>query len=338
MEHIKKNFGLQGLQGALIGSLCDWLDRRHFGRGGVSAYTVLYVFFSKIKKESIGLRAKAVAFNATLAIFPFTIFLFTLIAYLPVKNIEQVFFYELQQIMMQDIYEALIPYLQDLLSNRRGGLLSFGFAMAIFTATDGMMSVMGAFNHSYRVIEKRNVLRQRIVAFLLTFFLSILLIITVGSLLAGEIMVASFVENGLLKKDWLFYCITVLRFLLAFGSLYLALLMIYYFGPTVQHKFNQLRAGALLSAVAIFLVTVIFSYYVVYVVNFQKIYGPIGTLIGFMLWLHIASYSLLIGFEMNVSVQSAKTLTHWLRKHNNEDDFVVGKPEFSQFGEAENEI
>ncbi|TAF33463.1 MAG: YihY/virulence factor BrkB family protein [Cytophagales bacterium] len=333
MERIKKNFGLTGQAAVFISGLCNWLENRRFGVERVPAYTVLYILFGKIKKESLGLRAKAVAFNATLAIFPFVIFLFTLIAYLPIKGVETVVFYELQQILMPDIYEALMPFLEDLLKNRRGGLLSFGFAMAIFTATDGVMSVMGAFNHSYKVIEKRNMLRQRSVALILTLMLSVMFIVMIGSLLAGEIIMGYLVEQNVLKKNLLFYSITALRFLLAFGALYFSLLFIYYFGPSVQHKFKQLRAGALLSAMAIFLVTAAFSYYVVYVINFQKIYGSIGTLIGFMLWLHIASYSLLLGFEMNVSVQTAKSLTHWLRKQEDEDDFVVGRPEFSQFGQ-----
>src|SRR5690606_5351413 len=116
------------------------------GFGKLPIYTVTTFFFQEITRESILNKASSLAYNFMLAIFPGIIFLFTLIPYIPVENFQEKLLGFLEIVIPTDAYNAIKNTLEDIVKNQNGGLLSFGFLLATFFATNGMTNLMMAFN------------------------------------------------------------------------------------------------------------------------------------------------------------------------------------------------
>jgi membrane protein len=80
----------------------------------------------------------------------------------------------------------------------------------------------------------------------------------------------------------------------------------YYFGPKSKKGFKFLSPGSILATILAILTSLLFAYYVNNFANYNKLYGSIGTLIVIMLWIYINALILLLGFDLNASIQSAK--------------------------------
>ena len=80
----------------------------------------------------------------------------------------------------------------------------------------------------------------------------------------------------------------------------------YYLGPKEKHGFRFLSPGSILATFLTILASLLFAYYVNNFGTYNKLYGSIGTLLVVMLWIYIVSLILLVGFDLNVSIRSAK--------------------------------
>ncbi|MFI5205185.1 MAG: YihY/virulence factor BrkB family protein, partial [Flavobacteriales bacterium] len=133
----------------------------------VSLYKIVKLFFRDLTENEIVSRANGVAFSFILAIFPAIIFLFTLIPYItqyiPEVNTESIMEF-LADMMPTSMYDVISSTVHDIISNQRGGLLTLGFIFSLYLATNGMMSLMSAFNACYKTNDKRGGLKMRLIA------------------------------------------------------------------------------------------------------------------------------------------------------------------------------
>lgn len=276
-------------------------------------YLILGIFFSKIQKDAVPDRASGIAFNLTLAIFPFVIFLFTLIPYLQIPDLEERIFTELNAIVPNGIYAFIDTTIYDVVSKQRGGLLSFGFVAALFAATSGTIGFMDAFTRSQRVIDTRNFIKKRITALSLTLIFTVLLLLTMILIIVGEYLLNYLILKDLLSQDRLYYSIQILRYIVAFLIILLTLSMLYRFAPALKIPWRTYGVGAILASLFCVLVSVAFSSYISYFNTYNRLYGSIGTFIGFMFWLFVISLVILFGFEINVSIEKARKIA--VRRH-----------------------
>ncbi|HUW04756.1 MAG TPA: YhjD/YihY/BrkB family envelope integrity protein, partial [Williamwhitmania sp.] len=130
------------------------------GFGGIPLYDVVVFFFRGIVKGALTTRASAIAFSFFLAIFPSIIFLFTLIPYIPITNFQAQLLELLKGIIPSNAFSAIESTLVEVVTLKSGGLLSFGFIAALFFSTNGVNSLIGAFNATYHAIETRNIYSQ----------------------------------------------------------------------------------------------------------------------------------------------------------------------------------
>ena len=113
-------------------------------------------------------KASSLAYNFMLALFPATIFLFTLIPYIPIRHFQDNLLTILGQILPNDAYIALKSTIIDIVKTQNAKLFSFGFLTALFFATNGVSRLMQAFNKSSLINESRSYLKRRWVALVLT--------------------------------------------------------------------------------------------------------------------------------------------------------------------------
>lgn len=173
-----------------VGAIRSFLKRITFRRySDQSLYSVILRIIGNLKRHEIIDRANGVAFNLILAIFPAIIFLFTLTPYLTVyfpRISQENIMSFLSNILPQNMFEVVSGTVLDIVMIERGGLLTFGFVVALFLATNGMMALIRAFNACYRTVEFRSAWRTRLTATLLTLLLALVLFLTAALMVAGQ--------------------------------------------------------------------------------------------------------------------------------------------------------
>ena len=280
-----------------------------FRRKGISLYEIIDVFVEKLQNDEIVTRANGVAFNFTLAIFPAIIFIFTLIPYIQIEalpDLDQQIMNFLEGWMPPSMFDIASSTIEDIISNRRGGLLSFGFLFSLFLATNGMMSLMKAFNKCYRTVESRSFFQSRFIATSLTLMLAVVLFIAMLMLVIGQQVIDFLRETPWIDvEDYVFLLVFALRFIVLFFIFLIAISSIYYLAPAVHDRWQFLSPGSLTSAFLSLIVTFAFTFYINNFGAYNKFYGSIGVLIALMIWLSLLSVIMLIGFEINASIDKS---------------------------------
>lgn len=282
----------------------------------VSLYHVLKILWKKIITFDIDQRAASVSYSFLLAVFPGVIFLFTLIPFVPIDNLDGLIMNFLRDAMPQGIYENTSNTLQDIVSRRRSDVLSFGFFFTVFAATNGMMALMRAFNMALQVREKRSYLKARLIALFLTVLLIVVLISAIVVLIVGTIVLDFLFDKGILNEDFNFYLLQIIRYGGIFLIFFLGICVIYYFAPAVHKRLRFFNFGAFIASILGILVTNLFSFYLANFNSYNKLYGSIGTLIALMVWIYLVALILILGFEINISVRDA-LLFHGSKKEKN---------------------
>lgn len=289
----------------------SWMKKITFTRfGNLSLYKFTKIFLHNIHEDEIFDRANSVAYNFILAIFPTIIFLFTLIpyatVYFPEITNESIIAF-IGDFAPENMTQVISGTVLDIVNNQRGGLLTFGFVLALWLATNGMAGLMRAFNACYRTVDRRNYFRTRFTAVGLTLMLSVVLFMAIILLVVGQVVIQYFTTHvhdlaKLNLDDLSIYFILMLRFLVIFIVFFIAISCIYYFGPAVHYNWNFFSVGSLVAALACIGITYGFSYYVANFGSYNKVYGSIGTLIALMIWIQLMTMVLLFGYEINASL------------------------------------
>jgi len=269
-------------------------------------YTVATFFFREIGKDSLVNKSSSLAYSFMLAIFPGIIFLFTLIPFIPVKGFQDQLLSLIELVLPHNAFEAFETTLKDIIKKQNGRLLSFGFVSAIFFATNGVKNLIKAFNKSSLLIETRSWLKQRLVALILTMVICLSIIICISAMALGEILL-NYIKTELHIKDSLaVYAIQLSRWGILAVLYFITISILYRYGPSHAKKWKLFSAGSWLATILAFLTFWGFSFYINNFGSYNKVYGSIGTLIVVMIWLYLNSLILLIGFELNASVDVSK--------------------------------
>ncbi len=274
------------------------------GFKGIPLFDVIRFFFSQARKTGFTERASSVAFNFTMAIPPAIIFLFTLIPYIPISDafIQQLFALIRDVIPGEKNNQRLIDFLQDILSKQRTGLLSIGFLLAMFFSSNAVMGIMRSFDKNYIGFLKRKGFHQRWVALRLTLLLFVILMASILAL----VMQGAVLRWLGVKNVTVIAVVHNLRWLVIILLFFFAISFIYRYAPAVHKRWRLLNPGSLLATFLMISFTAVFSFYVSNFSNYNELYGSISTLLILMLLIYFNSLVLLIGFELNVSINSLK--------------------------------
>lgn len=280
------------------------------GFEGVPLYDVVKFFYGQVKTVGLTERASAIAYNLIMAIPPAFLFLFTLIPNLPF--ISKIDILNQLNLIIRDIIPAqgfdksIIKFIDETFFTGTPvfGLLSFGFLMTLYFASHAMMGIMRSFNKKYLGFAKRKGLHTRWVAIRLTALLfgllmgCLVLLITQGAILKGI---------GLRSSLWL-TIIAYIRWVFIIALIFYSIASIYKFAPAVEKRWKLTSPGAILATALSIMASIGFSAFVNAFGRYNALYGSIGTIIVLMVLIYINSLVLLIGFELNVSIKSLKSI------------------------------
>ncbi len=284
------------------------------GFDGIPIYDVSLFFIKGMQKGSITQRASSLAFNFFLALFPAIIFIFTLIPYLPISGFQTTLFEILQSILPANAFEAVKSTISDILTTKRTGLLSVGFILTLYFATNGVNAMIEAFNHTYHTAETRSWIKQRMISIFLVIILSILLIISIAFITFSAFSLNYLVDHGILKGQLTIYLLFASRWIILIAMLFFGVSFIYYFGPSKKKNFRFISPGSTLATLLTLITILGFNFYVANFSKYNALYGSIGTLIIILMWIYFNAIILLIGFELNASISFAKKKVKAIKK------------------------
>ncbi len=305
-----------------ISSVRGWTKKHTLpGFQGIAIYQVYKALSSQIKQHGLTIRAAAISFNLVMAIPAITLFLCTLVPLLP--GSQQVYKEMLYLVTTYtpnlDTQKILVQFLNDFFNNNTTGLVSIGFLLVVFTASNAMMGVIRSFDRSLSEKRKTNFLKKRLRAIRLIITLIGLMIgtilISVGQgYLFGKIMTWLNIQNTTVRA-----IIQNSRLLVGFFLFVYAIGYIYKHAPSYTIRRKLFTPGAVIAAILMIATTSLFSYWAQNISNYNKVYGSLGSLIIVMLLIFLNSLMLLIGYELNLSIYilAAKRKLKEVNKENN---------------------
>jgi len=272
----------------------------------IPLYDAILFFIEGLQKGYLTTRASSLAFKFFMALFPTIIFLFTLIPYIPIDNFQEHLLEMLESVLPQSLAETLHDTIKDLLTNQRGGLLSFGFVFALYLATNGIEAMISSFNQSYHVHIPLSAIKIKVKAITLLFILIILMTVSIGLIVFSGIAIEELKNYGLIESGTTLFLIQAGKWIVILAFYFVGISCIYYFGSNRIQKFRFISAGSTLASVASIIVSLGFAFYVNNFASYNKLYGSLGILIVLMLWMYLNALILLIGYDLNASIKEAK--------------------------------
>ncbi|WP_298765251.1 YihY/virulence factor BrkB family protein [uncultured Polaribacter sp.] len=272
---------------------------------GMSLYDILELYFIGIVRGALTSRAGGIAFSFFMAVFPFLLFILTLIPYIPIEGFQEGLFSFIKDILPPQTFEAVNVVIGDIVNNQYGGLLSFGFLLSIFLMTNGVNAIFGGFEYSYHVTEFRSVFKSYFVALGVSLLTSLFLIVTIILVIIYQVALAKIDEIGWLDTTDLnlFYYGRSLLFLL---MIFTIVSLLFRYGTKQVKEIRFFSAGAILTTFLSLCTFYLFGIYVLKFAQYNQLYGSIGTLLILMLFVWLNAMILLLGFELNASIYSLR--------------------------------
>ena len=275
------------------------------GFDGIPIYDVAVFFLRGLTQGYITSRAAAISYSIFLAIFPFLIFLFNIIPFIPIDNFQQQLLGIIQDFMPRMAYESVKETIIDIVTRPRSSLLILNLVLTLYFSTNGVNSLIEAFNNTYHDLETRASFKQYLVSVFIVLINSFLLIIAIALITFGSAMLKWILPEVIANSSIVALSLEMLRWLIILLLLLMAISFIYYLAPARRKNFRFFSPGSLLATLLIIITTLGFNFYVDNFSSYNALYGSLGTLMIVLVWIYINAISLIVGFELNASIQTA---------------------------------
>ncbi|MDB5538982.1 MAG: hypothetical protein JWQ89_709 [Devosia sp.] len=207
---------------------------------------------------------------------------------------------------LQIIDEQLVRLTQQGATTLGWGLV-LSLALALWSSSSGIKTMFEAMNIAYDEREKRSFLKLNLLALLFTIGGLVAAIVMIGVvILMPAVLGAIGLSSGF---EWL---VQGLGYGLLVLMLFAGIAALYRLGPSRQQaKWRWLTPGAVLAVLVIVIASLLFSWYSANFANYEKTYGSLGALIGFLTWIWISITVVIAGAELNSEIehQTAKDST-----------------------------
>ncbi|MDL2228057.1 YihY/virulence factor BrkB family protein [Bacteroidales bacterium OttesenSCG-928-K03] len=274
---------------------------------GARYYDVLRNFINGMHYGFLDSRASAIAFQFFIALFPFVLALATLIPYFSIDM--EVIMETFSNIFNFEATSYLMSMFEESFSRPKIGLTSISFLILLFFASKGISTMMKSLNNSYQDVLDRPWWVMRIISLIFAVIIFVLLVIVVIILSYQTAFVKNFVDASTFGGQVVVWGFRLLKLaLLMFFSITI-ISFIYYYSPGGTKKvFKLWSPGAFIAVVIIGIGAYIFRTYIVNFGSYNYFYGSLGAMIIFLVLLKVCAIALIIGFEFNAAI--------WTAKHN----------------------
>lgn len=270
---------------------------------GVGALTLLKRTFKAFSNDDMSTYASALAYRALFSLFPFLLFLMALLGFLHLPE----FFAWLREqasLVLPPVALDQVNPVIDQLQEQKGGLLSIGILVALWTASVGVRSLMNAMNKAYDVQEGRPSWKLALLSLVYTVGIAVMLLLAAGLMVIGP-QVISWLAEQVGLKDVVVLLWSWLRWPIAVLLMMLVVAVLYYVAPDVEQEFRFITPGSVLAVIVWIVASIGFGIYVQNFGNYDATYGSIGAIIVLLLYFYISAAVLLLGAELNAVIEHA---------------------------------
>lgn len=291
------------------------------GFEGLSLYDLAEMYIMGIIQGTLSTRASAIAFSLFLALFPLLIFMVTLVPYLfeyvSIQNadFEGEFQLFLESFLPTATGEYFGEVFQQIKNQKRGGLLSSAFILSIFLTANGVNAIFGGFETSYHINLNRNFFRQYLFALMVGLILAILIILGFVMFIYFEVYVLGYLDEfqsrlgGYVLEDGDRTGVQITKVLFFVVLSYFTTAVLYYFGTREGKQAHFFSVGALMTTILFVVTSYLFGVYVDKFARYNELYGALGGLLILLVYIWLNSNILLLGFELNASLNSLRKIT-----------------------------
>ena len=289
----------------IIRHLIQFLKSIPLSKNAFSLYDLLELYISGLIKGTLTHRASAIAYSFFLAIFPFLLFILNLIPYIPIDHFQVDFWVFIDGLLPPGTHQFFSDIFFDIAKKRRGSLLSSVFFLSIFLMTNGIMAIFGGFEFSYHIQLTRTYVKQYLYALMVAIILSLLVLFVVITFMGYEIYLVPYLEEiNFLTDNETLLKVSKLGFVAVMT--YIATSILFYFGTIEGRESKFFSVGSTFTTILFGVTTYLFGIYIENFSQYNQLYGSIGALLIFLLYIWINSNILLLGFELNATLLKLK--------------------------------
>lgn len=277
---------------------------------------------SEVSDNDLMTQAAAMTFYTLLSIFPglgMLVSLFGLFAD-PATIMDQV--KNISLVLPGGGQDLLIDELNSLTSSSNSGLgwaFLISLATSLWTTNQATKAMFNALNKVHEVNEKRSFVVLTALTLLCTAGTILFMVLALSGIVVIPAVLA-FVGLGSLVDQLLFW----LRWPLLLGATALLLAVMFRFGPCrTKVVWRWISWGSGFAAVGWMLVSVLFSWYVSNFGNYNKTYGSLGAVVGFMTWIWISSLVVLVGAQLDAELEKVTVGKQRSRRSHDEAPAVL---------------
>jgi len=198
-----------------------------------------------------------------------------------------------------DVIGGQLQRLTEQGNTKLGFTFLLSLAISIWSANAGVKALFDAVNIVYGERERRSFIQLNAVSLAFTSGVLLFMLLALVALVALPLIVeylglADVARWGVALGKW-----PVLLLAIA-----LTVAMIYRYGPSRETaQWRWLTWGSALAAIGWVVVSILFSWYTAHFASYNKTYGSLGAVIGFMTWMWLSSIVILLGAELNAVIE-----------------------------------
>ncbi|MDR6372977.1 membrane protein [Chryseobacterium bernardetii] len=308
----------------------DFFDSIHIPVLGISLWQMFQIYISGIFKGKIGRKAAAISWSFTISLFPFILFLLSVLPHMPLYDELQFYIFD---VLMHNVFPSNMEgdvkgYIVSNIIPNMKGISNLTILLALVFATNGTFSLINGFNEN--TDEKLSDVKEFILSFFITIGFITIVFLTLFGVYYAEVVMKLFTPAY--DVTWLVDNLSKIIGFVSFPLFYFILLTLFYWLGTVKiTRFRQAVPGAILTTVLFVVTTYIFAIYVKDIARYNVLYGSIGSMILLMVWVNVNVYLLLFGNELNMAIRKVrieKLLSDEIKKEASEYHAQITEPDF----------
>ena len=279
------------------------------GFQGVSIGTVMTFFIRALSKGIIFHRAAAMTYRVFIAIIPMLMALFSAISFLG-KSVQDTILGFIESIVPEYVWPAVSDIITEVVQKQNGTLLSFSFVFGMFFFVISINALINILNTNYYTTHRRTFFKQIGVVVGISFTWLVIILLAVAVFIGSSAGVRYLDSHYFQSPQLLHTTLSIVKWFLLWFLVYLFISSFYYIAPADRKNYRFFSAGSSFAAIAMVLVLAVMNFYFANFGNYNVIYGSLGAIFAILLWLYWNAMFILMGFDLNVSIATAKKVSH----------------------------
>lgn len=270
----------------------------------VRAAKVLWDATNRFFQNDGAAMAGFIAFSGLLAVFPFLMFAASLIGIMVGPERTDEIVAALFDIAPSHVAMTLEPVVDEVLTNRRGGVLTFSALFAIWVASNGIEALRAALDRAYRVVDPRGLILGRIIAIAFV-FAGVLVSALLGLSILLSPLIIRLIDRAGVHIPWIAPYISYgFGVVVFFGFL----MVMHRYLPGERLRSRRLWKGVTVSTVLWMVSASLFSLYLTFASNYTVTYGALAGVIITLMFFYITGAVIIFGAEVNAAINGSGRL------------------------------